>query len=244
VSPWGDKEGEEATSSMADRSFSARNLIAHFFDCIDDLVEGYSRFVEAQADGASRDIDLDRVDARKLADSLFDRHLAVVAGDPGHGKCSGSHVWFLSVPARPGDCRRELHRLHQLVDDLRSPSFFDGVDHAGLQVVLQENPVHLLQRGLQGRNLLHDLGAVAVVLDHRYDGIEVSPDRLEAITSRGLVDILHDYTSYPTRGGVASERIEAIRWENEEAPAEGAPGPRLLGARSVGGGGENLTQRR
>ena len=73
---------------------SAWNLITHFFDRIDNPVERHRRFVEAHVDGASRDIDIHDVDSGKLGDGPLDRRLAVVAGDSGHGECSGSDVWL------------------------------------------------------------------------------------------------------------------------------------------------------
>jgi hypothetical protein len=48
-------------------------------------------------------------------------------------------------------------------------------------VVGEEHPVHLLQRTLESGYLFHDLGAVALLLDHPDHGVEMTAYRLETI---------------------------------------------------------------
>ena len=100
--------------------------------------------VEGDVDGAGIDVDLDLVDAVEFGDGAFDRRLAVAAGDVGNGKGRRWSCGQLLVLGS-GDSGGVSQGLHQFVDDLAGAAFLDGVHHAGLDVVLQQNPVHLLQ---------------------------------------------------------------------------------------------------
>src|SRR4030067_530625 len=60
---------------------------------------------------------------------------------------------------RAGGNRRVTQRLHQLVDDLSGAALGHGVEHTGLDVVLEQHSIHLLQRALQRRDPVPDPGA-------------------------------------------------------------------------------------
>ena len=49
-----------------------------------------------------------------------------------------------------------------------------GGGNAGLEVVAEHEPAGTLELALNGRELLHDVGAVGVLLDHAQHGVEVS----------------------------------------------------------------------
>src|SRR5690606_4539857 len=82
---------------------------------------------------------------------------------------------------RPRNRGGVLHRLHQLVDDFGCPPFGNGRSDTRLQVVLQQDPIDFLQGRLQRRDLLHDVRAVPLVLDHSEDGIQMTAHGLQPV---------------------------------------------------------------
>src|SRR5205085_4927546 len=65
-----------------------------------------------------------------------------------------------------GQALVELERTHQLLDDLLAHALFDRVGDAGGEVVAQEDLLHALAAGLNGAELLHQVDAVGIVIDH------------------------------------------------------------------------------
>src|SRR5680860_1048645 len=102
--------------------------------------------------------------------------------------------------------RAELDRVDKLGDRRVAPPGRDRLAEAGLEVVLENQPVGPLQRRLHGRYLLHDLDAVRLVLHHPDDSVQVAARGLDPVEDGSLVLLQHvhsslDYPS-PTPGGV------------------------------------------
>src|SRR5437763_330863 len=96
-----------------------------------------------------------------------------------------------------GQALVELERAHQLVDDLLAHATLNGVGDAGGEMVAQEDLLHPLQAGLHGAELLHQVNAVGVVVDHAAHTLQVAGRHLEA--ERRLTPIFWFHACSPGR---------------------------------------------
>src|SRR5690349_6823357 len=110
-----------------------------------------------------------------------------------------------------GEALVELERAHQLVDDLLAHPVLDGIGDAGGEVVAQENLLHALQAGLYRAELLHEVDAVGLVVDHAAHALQVSGGHFQSQRRFLLVLWLHTaslsrviYLGYSTPPGVGS----------------------------------------
>ena len=117
---------------------------------------------------------------------------------PGGGRAArrGRSSWArererIEPLAEVGERAGVAQRLQQLGDLGVTAAGGDRLGDARLQVVLEQHPVDLLQRGLERGNLLHQIRAIVLSLDHGDDAVEVPAHRLEAEQGVALVFGLH-----------------------------------------------------
>src|SRR5882724_236568 len=94
----------------------------------------------------------------------------MIAGGPSAAGPASPRVERSLAPAR-----QPSERAHQLTE-LLLPCLRLGVHQAGADVILDQADGHLVQRRLDGRDLLQDVDAVAVLLDHPLDAADLPLD--------------------------------------------------------------------
>ncbi len=58
-------------------------------------------------------------------------------------------------------------------------------------MVAEHDPARPLELALDSRELLHDVGAVGVLLDHAQHGVEVAPRRAQPVDDRSAMLFFH-----------------------------------------------------
>ena len=100
----------------------------------------------------------------------------------------------------------------------------DGMRDAGLEVILQQDRRDTPDRALNRLQLLDDIDAVRIVLDHAYDTPKVTVDALQAVQDMGpAVRCSHDVLSFsPLRASALDgERLQGKRTTTPTPLGEG-----------------------